>query len=80
MAVIDESGNEIHAQVALRDGVPAGSVFLQRGLARDSADSLDGSTIEIAPIPDPPPAPPPEVLVSEPSDGSEPGAVEEAFA
>ncbi|MGD1051836.1 MAG: NADH-quinone oxidoreductase subunit NuoG [Solirubrobacteraceae bacterium] len=79
MAIVDESGTEIHAQVALRDGVPTGSAFLQRGLERDSAESLDGSTIAIVPIPDPP-APPSEALVSEQTDGGGPGAVEEAFA
>jgi NADH-quinone oxidoreductase subunit G len=76
MAVSDESGSQIHAQVALRDGVPAGSAFLQSGLASDSAESLSGSTIEIAPIPDPPPVP----VVGEQTDSAEPGTVEEAFA
>jgi NADH-quinone oxidoreductase subunit G len=76
MAVSDESGAQIHAQVAVRDGVPAGSAFLQRGLASDSAESLTGSTIEIAPIPDPPAV----AVIDERSDSAEPGAVEEAFA
>jgi NADH-quinone oxidoreductase subunit G len=79
MAVSDESGAQIHAQVALRDGVPAGSAFLQSGLESDSAESLRGPTIEIAPLPEPPPQQPP-VAVGEPTESAEPGAVEGAFA
>jgi NADH-quinone oxidoreductase subunit G len=80
MLVSDESGAQIHAQVALRDGVPAGSAFLQRGLASDSAESLVGPTIAIAPIPDPPPPPPAASASPEQTDSAEPGAIEEAFA
>ena len=79
MLVSDESGAQIHAQVALRDGVPAGSAFLQRGLASDSAESLGGTTIEIAPIPDPPPPPPAASASPEQTDSAEPGAIEGAF-
>jgi NADH-quinone oxidoreductase subunit G len=68
--IADERGAEIRARVALRDGVPAGRVFLQRGLATDSAERLRGETVELLAIPDPPP-PPPE---------PQPGAAEEAFA
>ena len=58
MLVTDETGAQIHARVAPRDGVPAGTAFLQRGIAADSANVLRGSTIEILPIPEPvePPA------------------------
>jgi NADH-quinone oxidoreductase subunit G len=80
MLVSDESGAQIHAQVALRDGVPAGSAFLQSGLADDSAESLGGPTITIAPIPDPPPPPAAAASADEQSDSAEPGAVEGAFA
>jgi NADH-quinone oxidoreductase subunit G len=51
--VADETGAQIHARVAPRDAVPAGSAFLQRGIAADSANVLRGSTIEILPIPEP---------------------------
>ena len=72
MLVADETGAQIHAQVAVRDGVPAGRVFLQRGLPVDSAESLRGETIEILAIPDPPPpAPDPQ---------PDTVSVEEAFA
>jgi len=56
--VADETGAQLRARVAPRDGVPAGSAFLQRGIAADSANVLRGSTIEILPIPEPvePPA------------------------
>ncbi|MGA2008332.1 MAG: NADH-quinone oxidoreductase subunit NuoG [Solirubrobacteraceae bacterium] len=59
MAVSDESGAQIHARVAVRDGVAPGSAFLQRALPTNSAESLAaGATIEILAIPDPPPPPP----------------------
>jgi NADH-quinone oxidoreductase subunit G len=53
MLVADETGAQVHARVALRDAVPAGRAFLQRGIAADSANVLRGSTIEILPIPEP---------------------------
>jgi NADH-quinone oxidoreductase subunit G len=58
MAVADASGTQIRARVAVRDGIAAGSAFLQRALAGDSAESLSGQTVEIVAIPDPPPPPP----------------------
>jgi NADH-quinone oxidoreductase subunit G len=58
MAVADESGTQIRARVAVRDGIAAGSAFLQRALAGESAESLSGPTVEIVAIPDPPPPPP----------------------
>jgi NADH-quinone oxidoreductase subunit G len=73
MLVADETGAQIHAQVAVRDGVPAGRAFLQCGIPADSAESLRGATIEILAIPDPPPPPPPD-----PQPDAVP--VEEAFA
>jgi NADH-quinone oxidoreductase subunit G len=72
--VRDETGAEIVARIALRDGVPAGSAFLHRSLPRESAENLTGSTIAIHAIPDPPPPPP------EPQPESEGETVQEAFA
>jgi NADH-quinone oxidoreductase subunit G len=71
MLVTDETGAQLHARVAPRDAVPAGSAFLQRGIAADSANLLRGSTIEILPIPEP----------VEPAAEAEPdsGPVEEAL-
>jgi NADH-quinone oxidoreductase subunit G len=54
MLVIDETGAQIRAHVALRDAVPVGSAFLQRGIATDSAESLRGSRIQIVAIVDAP--------------------------
>jgi len=42
-------GTRISATVALRSGVPAGSVFLESGIAEDSASELDAGTVEITP-------------------------------
>jgi hypothetical protein len=39
----------VHATVALRSGVPEGSVFLQQGIAQDSASELDDGLVEVAP-------------------------------
>jgi NADH-quinone oxidoreductase subunit G len=72
MLVADETGAGIHARVALRDAVPAGSAFLQRGIAGDSANVLRGSTIEILPIPEP-------VLAAAGDPESDADAVEEAL-
>ena len=58
MAVADATGTQIRARVAVRDGIPAGSAFLQRAIATDSAERLRGETIEIVAIADPPRAPP----------------------
>ena len=71
MLVVDETGAQIHARVAPRDGIPAGTAFVQRGLAAESANVLRGSSIEIVPIPEP----------MEPPDEAEPdsGSVEEAL-
>ncbi len=68
MLVADETGAQIHARVAPRDGIPPGSAFLQQGIATDGANVLRGSTIEILPIPEPP-------AEAEPDSGS----VEEAL-
>jgi hypothetical protein len=73
MLVADETGARIRARVALRDAVPAGSAFLQRGIPSEGANLLRGSMIELHPIPEPPLAPPPD---PEPDAGS----VEEAYA
>ena len=39
MLVVDEDGAAIEAQVAVRDAVPAGRAFLERGIARHGAKS-----------------------------------------
>jgi NADH-quinone oxidoreductase subunit G len=46
--MIGSNGTRISATVALRSGVPAGSVFLETGIAEDSASELDSSTVQIA--------------------------------
>jgi NADH-quinone oxidoreductase subunit G len=73
MLVADKTGAEIHARVALRDAVPAGSAFLQRGIAADSASVLRGSTIEILPIPEP------VLAAADPDPEPDSGSVEEAL-
>jgi NADH-quinone oxidoreductase subunit G len=72
MLVVDETGAEIQARVALRDAVPAGSAFLQRGVGADGANRLRGTSVEILPIPEP-------VVEPDQPDG-DPDAVEEAYA
>ena len=51
--VTDETGTSVHAQVELRDATPAGTAFLERGLASESAEHLRGATVTIAPAPAP---------------------------
>jgi hypothetical protein len=71
MLVVDETGARVEAEVALRDAVPVGTAFLERGIARDGANALRGATVEIVPIPEP-------VVAGVGANGS--GAVEEALA
>jgi NADH-quinone oxidoreductase subunit G len=78
MAVIDETGAQIHARVAVRDAIPDGSAFLQRALAVDSAESLSGQTIEIVAIPEPPP--PPDIDAIDGQESGDSGSVAEALA
>jgi NADH-quinone oxidoreductase subunit G len=59
MLVRDEHGAGVQAQIAVRDGVPAGRALLQRALPHESAELLSGGTVEIVAIPDPPPLPDP---------------------
>jgi hypothetical protein len=73
MLVVDETGAQLEAQVALRDAVPAGTAFVERRLARDGANVLRGATVEIVPIPDP-------LVIAEPVRLSETGGVEGALA
>jgi len=48
--VIGSGGTQrISATVALRSGIPAGSVFLESGIVADSASELDGDMVEITP-------------------------------
>jgi len=49
--VSDESGARVRGQVVLREAVPAGTAFLERGLAAESADALPGSSVAIEPAP-----------------------------
>jgi len=69
MLVTDATGASVHARVAVRDAVPAGSAFLQLGLASDSANVLRGATVEIVEIP----------LPAEPAMESDDETVEEAL-
>jgi len=39
----------VRGTVALRDGIPVGSVFLEEGLAEDSASALTDPMVEVRP-------------------------------
>ena len=54
--VSDETGASVLAHVELRDAIPAGTAFLERGLAAEGAERLSGSTVTITPAPTPGPA------------------------
>jgi NADH-quinone oxidoreductase subunit G len=43
------NGHAVNATVALRQAIPAGSVFLQDGLDEDSANTLTGTVVEVRP-------------------------------
>jgi NADH-quinone oxidoreductase subunit G len=45
--LVSNNGTQVSATVALRQAIPAGSVFLQDGLAEDSANVLTGSIVEV---------------------------------
>ncbi|MGH2839814.1 MAG: molybdopterin dinucleotide binding domain-containing protein, partial [Solirubrobacteraceae bacterium] len=47
--VIGSDGTRISAIVAVRSGVPAGSVFLEEGLPENSATELDANLVQISP-------------------------------
>jgi NADH-quinone oxidoreductase subunit G len=47
--VIGSNGHRVSATVALRSGVPEGSVFLEEGLDENSATELDAGLVEIVP-------------------------------
>jgi len=47
--VVGSNGTRISATVALRSGMPAGSVFLEQGLADNSASELDAGLVQITP-------------------------------
>ena len=51
MLVVDETGAEVQAEVALRDAVPAGTAFLERGIAAEGANALRGERVTVVPIP-----------------------------
>ncbi len=65
MLVVDDTGAQIEAQVALRDATPPGTAFLERGLAEQGANALRGQTVTIVPIPEPEPDPEHEAAVEE---------------
>ncbi len=46
---VGANGQRIRAKVALRSGVPEGSVFLESGLRQNSATELDAALVEISP-------------------------------
>ena len=48
--VVDESGARVEAEVSLRDAVPRGSAFLERGIERDGANALRGATVALEAI------------------------------
>jgi NADH-quinone oxidoreductase subunit G len=50
---VTQNGTRLRATVAVRTGVPAGTVFLAEGLARDSANVFTESTVELAPWSEP---------------------------
>jgi NADH-quinone oxidoreductase subunit G len=45
--LVSNNGTQVQASVALRQAIPAGSVFLQDGLPEDSANVLTGSVVEV---------------------------------
>jgi NADH-quinone oxidoreductase subunit G len=45
--LVSNNGSQVGATVALRQAIPAGSVFLQDGIAEDSANVLTGSIVEV---------------------------------
>jgi hypothetical protein len=57
MLVVDAEGTGVRARIALRDAVPTGTVFLERGIASEGAQRLRGPSVEIVPIPEPEPEP-----------------------
>ena len=65
MLVLDETGASVQAEVVLRDATPAGTAFLERGLAEHGANELRGQTVTIVPIPEPEPEPDPAAEVQE---------------
>jgi NADH-quinone oxidoreductase subunit G len=45
--IVGSNGTSVTATVALRDAMPAGSVFLQDAIAENSASSLEGPLVEV---------------------------------
>jgi NADH-quinone oxidoreductase subunit G len=45
--VVGSNGTSVSATVALRDAMPAGSVFLQNAIPEDSASMLEGPLVEV---------------------------------
>jgi NADH-quinone oxidoreductase subunit G len=46
---VGSNGSRVHATAVLRSGVPVGTVFLEEGIAQDSASELDEGLVEVAP-------------------------------
>jgi NADH-quinone oxidoreductase subunit G len=46
---VAQNGHAVGATVALRQAAPAGTVFLQDGLAQDSANELAAAVVEVRP-------------------------------
>ncbi|CAA9481668.1 MAG: NADH-ubiquinone oxidoreductase chain G [uncultured Solirubrobacteraceae bacterium] len=46
---VGSNGSRVSATVALRSGVPEGTVFLEQGIAQDSASELDDDLVEVSP-------------------------------
>ncbi len=46
---VGANGTRVHATVILRSAVPEGSVFLEQGIAEDSASELDDGLVEVSP-------------------------------
>jgi NADH-quinone oxidoreductase subunit G len=45
--IVGSNGTTVSATVALRDAMPAGSVFLQNAIPEDSASALEGPLVEV---------------------------------
>jgi predicted molibdopterin-dependent oxidoreductase YjgC len=50
---VAQNGARLHATVAVRTGVPAGTAFLAEGLPRDSANVFTERTVDVEPWSEP---------------------------
>jgi len=44
---VSQNGTRLEATAAVRSGVPAGTIFLATGVAKDSANALTEPTVEV---------------------------------